>query len=130
AFSVWDSRRETLMLARDRLGIKPLYYADLPEGLVFASELKAVLTHPGIPRDLDPEALAEYFRHLCVPGDLSIFKSVRKLPPAHVLTYRQGHLRLSRYWQVQPVPDCSRSDDDWIEQLRESLVEAVEVHMV
>ena len=130
AFAIWDSRHETLMLARDRLGIKPLYYAELPEGLVFGSELKAVLRHPRIPREPDPEAVAEYFTHLCVPGDLSIFSSVRKIPPAHVLTYRRGRLHLSRYWQVQPDPDNSQTVDEWIEQVREGLLDAVEAHMV
>ncbi|MGH3116730.1 MAG: asparagine synthase (glutamine-hydrolyzing) [Gaiellales bacterium] len=129
-FGIWDARRQALMLARDRVGIKPLYYAILPEGLVFASELKAMLTHPGIPRDLDPEAVAEYFTHLCVPGELSIFKGIRKLLPAHVLTYREGRIRVSRYWQVQPDADNSRSEDKWVEQLRERLREAVELHMV
>jgi asparagine synthase (glutamine-hydrolysing) len=69
AFAIWDARRQSLVLGRDRLGIKPLYYAETPEGLMFASELKALLTHPGIRRDLDPQAVAEYFTHLCVPGD-------------------------------------------------------------
>jgi asparagine synthase (glutamine-hydrolysing) len=130
AFAIWDVRRRALMLARDRLGIKPLYYANLQEGLVFGSELKALLTHPRISRDLDPEAVAEYFTHLCVPGDLSIFEGIRKLPPAHVLTYRRGQMRLTRYWQVQPNPDYSRSEGEWVEQLRDRLREAVETHLV
>lgn len=130
AFALWDSRRQTLMLARDRLGIKPLYYAALPDGLVFGSELKAMLTHPRVPRDLDPQAVGEYFTHSCVPGDLSIFKAVRKLLPAHVLTYRQGDLRLTRYWQVRPDPDYSRSEDAWVEQLQAGLHDSVESHLV
>jgi asparagine synthase (glutamine-hydrolysing) len=130
AFAVWDSRRKVLLLARDRLGIKPLYYAELPGSLVFASELKALLEHPGIPRDLDPAALAEYLAHLCVPGDMSIFESVRKLPPAHVLTCAGGHVRLTRYWMVQPTPDDRRSDTDWTEELRECFRDAVESHLV
>lgn len=130
AFAIWDARRQVLVLGRDRLGIKPLYYAETPEGLMFASELKALLTHPGIPRDLDPQAVAEYFTHLCVPGDLSIFKAVRKLPPAHVLVYRQGQIELLRYWHVQPNPDHRRTEDDWIEELRHRLREAVDSHMV
>src|SRR6267143_2212242 len=130
AFAIWDARRQALMLARDRLGIKPLYYASLPEGLVFASELKALLTHPGISRELDPKAVAEYFTHLCVPGEMSIFKLIRKLLPAHVLTYRDGQLRLTRYWHVQPNSDESRSEDEWVEQVRERLRETVELHLV
>lgn len=130
AFAVWDSRQNTLMLARDRLGIKPLYYAEVPDGLIFASELKALLTHPGISRDVDPEALAEYFTHLCVPGDMSIFQGVRKLPPAHVLTYSSGRVRMTRYWQIQPQPDYGRTEREWTEELRVHLRDAVESHLV
>ena len=130
AFAIWDARKRTLTLARDRLGIKPLYYAQTSEGLLFASELKALLVHPGISRDLDPQALAEYFTHLCVPGDLSIFKSVRKLSPAHLLVYREGKLEARRYWQVQPNPDHSRTDGEWIEELRGHLRDAVDSHLV
>lgn len=130
AFAVWDARQKVLMLARDHVGIKPLYYAEIPEGLIFASELKALLTHPQIPRDLDPEGLAEYFTHLCVPGELSIFRAVRKLPPAHVLVYRRGQVRKARYWHVQPSPDHERTDDEWIEQLRACLRQAVDSHLV
>lgn len=129
AFAIWDARQQVMVLARDRLGIKPLYYAELPEGLIFASELKALLTHPHVPRDLNIEALAEYFTHLCVPGDLSIFKAVRKLPPAHILTHRQGRMHLTRYWHVQPNPVPGRIDD-WTEQLQEHLREAVHTHLV
>lgn len=130
AFAVWDARRKLLLLGRDRLGIKPLYYAEISEGLIFASELKALLTYPQISRDLDPEAVAEYFTHLCVPGDLSIFKAVHKLPAAHILVYRRGQAEMHRYWQVQPDPDHSRNENDWVEELRERLRDAVGSHMV
>jgi asparagine synthase (glutamine-hydrolysing) len=105
AFAVWDARQRMLMLARDRLGIKPLYYAEVPEGLVFGSELKAVLMHPKVSREVNPQALAEYFMLLCIPGDLSIYRAIKKLPPAHTLTYREGLVGLSRYWHIQPTPD-------------------------
>jgi asparagine synthase (glutamine-hydrolysing) len=130
AFAIWDARKRTLTLARDRLGIKPLYYAQTSEGLLFASEIKALLAHPGISRDLDPQALAEYFTHLCVPGNLSIFKAIRKLSPAHVLVYRQGKMELRRYWHVQPNPDHRRTEGEWMEELRGLLRDAVESHLV
>src|SRR6185295_1138565 len=107
-------------------GIKPLYYAELPEGLVFGSELKAVVAHPGVPRDVAPEAVAEFFRHTCVPGELSIYRAVKKLPPAHTLVYEQGRVTLDRYWQVQPAPDESKSEGQWLEELRSVLKDAVE----
>jgi asparagine synthase (glutamine-hydrolysing) len=130
AFAIWDSRHRALLLARDRLGIKPLYYAEIPEGLIFGSELKALLTHPGVPRDISADAVWEYFTHFCIPGDLSIFKHVKKLPAAHVLTYQDGVTRLSRYWHIQPVPDEKPTESEWIEQLQDHLKEAVESHMI
>jgi asparagine synthase (glutamine-hydrolysing) len=130
AFAIWDSCRDVLFLARDRLGIKPLYYAERPEGLIFASELKALLTHPGISRDVNPQALGEYFTHLCVPGDLSIFKAVQKLPPAHTLIYGHGQVRLRRYWHVQPSPDYERTEAQWVDELRARLEDSVKIHLV
>jgi asparagine synthase (glutamine-hydrolysing) len=130
AFAIWDAKQRALMLARDRLGIKPLYYAETPDGLIFGSELKALLTHPAVPREISPEAMFEYFTHLCVPGDLSIFQSIRKLPPAHVLTYSCGYRSLTRYWHIQPIPDYRPTEEEWIEELRSRLRDAVESHLV
>jgi len=100
AFAIWDTRHQVLLLARDRLGIKPLCYAELPEGLIFASEIKALLQHSWIPRDLDPEAVAEYFTHLCIPGDLSIFKAIRKLPPALCQVHVKAEIKLCRETKI------------------------------
>ena len=130
AFAIWDSRQHAVLLARDRLGIKPLYYAEMPEGLVFGSELKALLLHPRIRRDVNPDAIAEYFVHLCVPGDLSIFKAFKKLPAGHTLTYQHGQSNLTRFWHIQPTPDYSQTEQEWIEQLRYHLKDAVESHIV
>jgi asparagine synthase (glutamine-hydrolysing) len=130
AFAVWDSNRKMLTLARDRMGIKPLYYTEAGGTLFFASELKALLTQPEVGRDLYPPALAEYFRHLCVPGDLAIFAGVHKVPPASVLTYRDGAFRVTRYWRVRPEPDETRGEEVWVEELRERLRDAVESHLV
>jgi len=99
--AVWNERTRTLVLARDRLGVKPLYYAVLPEGLVFASELKAMLEHPGISRELDMEALSAYLAHDWVPAPRSIVKDVRKLPPGHRLVYAGGEARVERWWDVR-----------------------------
>ena len=130
AFAIWDERQQTLLLARDRLGIKPLYYAQTAEYLLFGSELKALLTHPGVCRDIDPDAVSEYFTHSCVPGDLSIFKAIKKLPPGHVLTYRNGQVCSRRYWHIQPTPDDKPTEDEWVEQLQHYLQQAVQSHMV
>ncbi len=102
AFALWDARQKTLFAARDRLGEKPLYYAQTPEGwLYLASELKALLQVSSIDRALDEQAIEEYFAFGYVPDPRSILKSVRKLPPAHYLTIARGSApRLRRYWDV------------------------------
>ena len=91
AFALWDRNAETLFLARDRLGKKPLYYASLADGMVvFASELKALLPYPGLSREIDLLALEEYFAYGYVPDPRTIYKSVAKLAPAHTLLWRRG----------------------------------------
>ncbi|MEQ1844473.1 MAG: asparagine synthase (glutamine-hydrolyzing), partial [Nitrospira sp.] len=130
AFAIWDVRKQVLLLARDRVGIKPLYYSESPEGLVFGSELRAILAVEGINKDVSPQAVAEYFTHLCVPGNLSIYKSVKKLPPGHVLTFHGGKSDLFRYWSPSVRPDFFVKESDWVDQLRSCLTDAVTSHMV
>ena len=130
AFAIWDSGQELLFLARDRIGIKPLYFCENREGIVFGSELKALLAVEGIARDLNPQAVAEYFTHLCVPGDLSIYQSVRKLLPGHVLVFQNGRSQISRYWSLKMAPDFQVKESEWIEQLQSYFTDAVTSHMV
>lgn len=130
AFAVWDSRRQTLLLARDRVGIKPLYYAHTSSGIAFASELKSLLVLPELSREISAQAVAEYLVHLCVPGHLSIFESVNKLLPAHRLIYRNGAISIKRYWSVEPQPDEMKREEEWVEELNDQLRDAVESHMV
>src|SRR5690606_21341103 len=104
AFALWDRRRETLFLARDRLGVKPLHYALLPDGqLLFGSELKSLLAHGGLARDIDPCAVEEYFALGYVAEPRTIFKVAQKLPPAHTLCVRRGQpIPAPRaYWDVR-----------------------------
>jgi asparagine synthase (glutamine-hydrolysing) len=134
AFGLWDRNRETLFLARDRLGIKPLYYARLPDGqLLFASELKALMAHPDLPREMDPYAVEEYFAFGYVPEPRSIFKSVHKLPPGHTLTLRRGQNGLSKpreYWDVPFAPLPALTEQQAAEELVERLREAVRIRLV
>lgn len=103
AFALWDRNHATLLLARDRLGIKPLYYALLDDGmLIFGSELKALLAHPGMRRDIDPQAVEDYFSYGYIPDPKTIFSQARKLPPAHTLMLRRGE-RIAgprEYWDI------------------------------
>ncbi|MGH6624275.1 MAG: asparagine synthetase B, partial [Burkholderiaceae bacterium] len=91
AFALWDANRQTLFLARDRLGVKPLYYAELADGhFLFGSELKSVMAHGGLPRVIDPQAVEEYFALGYVPEPRTIYRAARKLPPACTLTVVRG----------------------------------------
>ncbi len=104
AFAIWDANQETLFLARDRLGVKPLFYAVLPDGMVvFGSELKSVLMHPGVTRNMDPCAVEQYFALGYVAEPRTIFTSVSKLPPGHYVKLRRGHPvpATTEYWDVR-----------------------------
>lgn len=131
AFALWDDRRKQLLLARDRLGIKPLYFGEFDGRLVFASELKAILQLPFIERDLDWAALGHVFSFLTTPADQSIIAGVRKLEPGHVLVAGPGRVpRISRYWDLAFEPDYGRSEEDFVEELRARLQESVRLRMV
>ena len=134
AFAVWDRNRETLFLARDRLGIKPLYYAFLPDGhLIFASELKALYLHPGLPREVDPRAVEEYFGYGYVPEPRTILKAALKLPPGHHLSIRRGErvpVEPREYWDLPFVPGPPASEKDLEAELVERLREAVRIRLI
>jgi asparagine synthase (glutamine-hydrolysing) len=133
AFALWDRDRETLFLARDRLGVKPLYYAALPGGeLVFASELKALLVHPRLQRELDAHAVEEYFALGYVPEPRTIFRGAFKLPPAHTLVARRGEpLGVPReYWDVRFKPDSRLGEEEACEELVRRLRESVRLRLI
>ena len=131
AFAVWDRRRQRLLLARDRLGIKPLYYATSAGRLLFASELKALLRHPAVERQLNWRAVSHLFTFLSTPRSESILAGVAKLEPAHLLIAgRGGALEPERYWDVRFEPDRARSEAYFVERLRELLDESVRLHLV
>jgi len=128
ALAIWDRARETLFLARDRLGKKPLYYCRLDDGrLFFASELKALLLCPEIPRELDPQAIEDYFSYGYVPDPKSIYRAVRKLPPATFLSIRRGAVSPppQHYWRpefnAQPDMDEREAASALIDHLREAV---------
>jgi asparagine synthase (glutamine-hydrolysing) len=120
AFALWDRNRETVFLARDRLGVKPMFYALLPDGyLLFGSELKSLLVHPGLARDIDPLAMEEYFALGYVAEPRTIFRSAAKLEPAHSLALRRGDggSRPRRYWDIRFTTDSKISDEEACEEL-------------
>ncbi len=134
AFALWDDQEECLFLARDRLGIKPLYYAYLDNGdFVFSSELKSILAHPDVRRELDPYAVDEYFAYGYVPEPRTIFKDIYKLLPGHGLVIRP-HLPISispfQYWNVEFKPEQGISIEEWSNILLDKLGEAVRIRLI
>jgi asparagine synthase (glutamine-hydrolysing) len=130
ALAVWDEPTRTLVLARDRAGIKPLYYALLPDQLVFASELKAILEHPGIGRTLDLTSLSHYLAHEYVPAPRAILEKVRKLPAGHWLSYTDGRVKVEPYWDARPAQHRAISLDEAVAELRSTLDVVVRQHLV
>ena len=133
AFALWDRNRETLFLARDRLGVKPLYYAEIADGrFIFGSELKALVAYPGLRRELDPQAVEEYFAFGYVPEPRTIYAGAHKLPPAHTLTVRRGQPVPAprEYWDVRFTLDNRISEADARAELVARLQESVKLRMI
>jgi asparagine synthase (glutamine-hydrolysing) len=131
AIALWDKRRQRLLLARDRFGIKPLYYRHVDGGLSFASELKAMLEQPGFSREIDPRAVSAYLAFNSIPAPLTIFKEARKLPPGHLLTWEGGEVALRRYARPGPASEIrSGSAEELAAELREVLDDSVRAHLV
>jgi asparagine synthase (glutamine-hydrolysing) len=126
-FAIWDTRQHTLFLARDRVGVKPLYYSQLGSRLLFASEPKALLACPEVSREIDPVALDAYLSLLYVPPPHSIYRGVRQLPPGHTLTWKDGEIRIEKYWDASPQPDLSRSAGEWAEEIAPILDESIRI---
>lgn len=129
ALAIWDARRRQLLLARDRLGKKPLVYRHEPGRLLFASELKALLQVPGVPREIDPQALDEYLTYQYVPHPRTIFRGISKLPPGHCALWRDGQFEVRPYWQ----PDFNAEDElpaeEYARELRKLLTSSVEMRL-
>jgi asparagine synthase (glutamine-hydrolysing) len=128
--AIWDARSRSLLLARDRVGIKPLHYAIVGDRLYFGSEIKSILCGPGVPRELDLDALDHYLSFLYTPADRSVFQAVHKLPPGHILTWRQGHVRIDRYWELPADDSFAGSEAEAVPALRDVLTDAVRSHLV
>jgi asparagine synthase (glutamine-hydrolysing) len=128
--ALWDRRRQALLLARDRAGIKPLHYVERGGRLYFGSEIKSLLAAGAVDREIDLEALDHYLSFLYTPRDRSLFKGVRKLPPGHVLRWQEGRSALSKYWEISAAEPFKGTADDASRSLRAVLADAVKSHMV
>ncbi|MGQ0736663.1 MAG: asparagine synthase (glutamine-hydrolyzing) [Acidobacteriota bacterium] len=130
ALALWDDRRKRLLLARDRFGKKPLLYAERGGRLWFGSEFQALVTDPAIARDIDHDALDEYLAFMSVPAPLTIYREIRKLPPAHVLVRDDGGTRVTRYWSLSYTPKLDIDEDEAITELRRLLTDAVRKRLI
>ena len=128
--AIWDRQRRTLWLARDRAGIKPLYYTERDGRLYFGSEIKSLIAAGAVDREIDVEALDHYFSFLYTPRDASIFKGVRKLPPGHLLQWTDGRARVAKYWELSADESFGGTEADAAAALRSVLADAVRSHMV
>jgi asparagine synthase (glutamine-hydrolysing) len=130
ALAVWDARREQLFLARDRMGEKPLYYTVSAEAIVFASELRALLAHPGVTRALDRASVARYLAYDCVPDPHTMIRGVWRVPPGHTASFRDGALTVQPYWDIPFAPDAALDEASACEEIRQRLDAAVRLRLM
>ena len=130
AIALWDSNRSRLILARDRLGKKPLYICRHSDRLVFASEMKSILEVDGISRDINPQALREYLALGYVPAPWTLLEGIEKLLPGHYMVVEKGGIRTEQYWDVPQAAVENRSEEEWVERVRDKLLESVRIRLV
>lgn len=130
AFAIWDKKKQRLVLARDRMGIKPLYYSIGGDKLTFGSEIKTILEDPTQSREIDPAAIDDYLSMRCIPTPKSIYKNIRKLEPATILVWEKGNIRFHRYWNHVPQDTQDHGLDYYLEKLDALLDDAVKRQMV
>ena len=130
AFAIWDSNRDMLFLSRDRAGKKPLVYTTVDNSLIFASEIKSLLKDPAVKPEVENEAMHHFLTYQYVPGPLTIFKNIKKLPPAHSLILKNGNITLERYWNLsyKKDPDC-KSVESCCEKLMSVFTDAVKTRL-
>lgn len=130
AIAIWDIKNHKLLLVRDRLGIKPLYYYLDNEKLLFGSEIKAIIEDETIGRKVNPDALDMYLSFMYVPNPLSMFEKIYKLPPGHLLVCENGKTEVRRYWDINFAPDHSRTEKEFIEEYNHLLEDAVKIRLL
>ena len=130
ALAIWDEQRQRLFLARDRVGKKPLNYAVTKSGLAFCSELHPLSRHPGVDNGMDLEALELYLQCQFIPAPWTIYRGIRKLPPAHYAVYDRNGLKIEKYWEIDYRDKIRISEADALDALEEKLTEAVRLRMI
>ncbi|MFQ5645597.1 MAG: asparagine synthase (glutamine-hydrolyzing) [bacterium] len=130
AFALWDDKRREIFIARDRLGIKPLYYAEVDGKFLFGSEIKSLLQYTGLKPRLNEPALDRYLSFRYVPGPETCFKKIKKLQAGHFLCYREGGLRIGQYWDIHFEPDHRPSLTDFSQAFREKLEQSIKLRLM
>jgi asparagine synthase (glutamine-hydrolysing) len=131
AFAIWDCRNRSLLVARDRIGIKPLFYSHIRnEEILFSSEPKAVLAYPGFPREMDLQALDAYFAYGYIPAPLSIYSNIRKLPAGHFMKINKSGVTIQKYWDLYFRPDYGKSPSYFAEKFEEIFSDAVKMRLM
>ncbi|HWQ83991.1 MAG TPA: asparagine synthase (glutamine-hydrolyzing), partial [Anaerolineales bacterium] len=137
AFAIWDSRQQSLFLARDRVGIRPIFYTETGSALVFGSEIKAILAYPGVQAELDPAALDDTFSYWSPQSPRSAFKGIYEVPPGSYMLVQNGQTRIERYWQLE-YPDTSRDEyaaslkrpeEDYLAEFQKLLIDATQIRL-
>ena len=131
AFAVWDGREKKLLLARDRIGKKPVVYSVMENGIIFASEIKSLLMHPSVQKDIDATALDLFLTYQAVPAPRTIFKGIKKLPAAHYLMWQDGKYSVERYWDLNFTRKIKlKNEEEYAELLWQKLTESVKLRMI
>lgn len=130
AFAIWDYKKKSLFIARDRLGIKPLFYAQYQDRFYFASEMKAILADLTFPRKIDELALTSFFSYSYIPAPLTIFTDIRKLEPGHTITWQDGNFRKDKFWNLQFYPERRKNESYYTDTFMGLLQEAVDLRMI
>ena len=130
AIALWDAREQKLLLYRDRVGIKPLHYWFKDGTLLFGSEIKALLEHPEVGREISLEALSDFLSYLYIPTPRSIYREILKLPAGHFLRWVQGRIEVEPYWDFSYREEKGIRESEWVERLNAKLEEAVKLHLV
>jgi asparagine synthase (glutamine-hydrolysing) len=129
-FAVWDKTTQTLTIARDRIGIKPLYYYKDEEKLVFASEIKSILAFPGVIKELDQASLAQYFKYGFTPDNQTLYKNIRKLPPACHMTISEKGVKIKTYWKLSYADKLEKTEEEICEELYDLMLSSVKYRMI
>jgi len=130
AFAIWDSVEKKLLLARDSVGIKPLYYSHIGKSLIFSSEYKSILLHDSIKSEVNPRSIRFFLNYGFVGGRETLIQGIQKLPPGHMLTWKNGKSKLKRFWEPKMVPLHGQSESFYSSRIRKHLVNSVKMRLM